>query len=96
MKTNLSYFLNTIGDAVMDQAAHIEEAGGSEHENEALALRDYASQLWAVGDACDDDERIDWSRLVDKIGIDLIEDEENGDTDREKPQLLFDKLVSIS
>lgn len=65
---NLSKFISGMGTGV------------SENLGDEEALRDYASQLWSVGEelgeAVRERREIDWDSLNDSIGTDIIENVE--------------------
>jgi hypothetical protein len=69
--TNLSKFLSEIAWGLYEQATAISGDDPAAETPTSLALRDYGSQLLAVADVAGENGSIEWSRLVDRIGVDL-------------------------
>ena len=72
---NLSLFLTFVGIGIIEVAESLEAAGAA-NGAEALNLRDYASQMWAVAEKVSKDGSINWEKLEDRVGIDLVFAEE--------------------
>lgn len=69
---NLAIVAQALGDGIMEQV----ESLPHNEEGEALALRDYASQLWSTAETLRDSARsgqpIDWADLSNSLGMDVV------------------------
>lgn len=72
--TNLRTVLSELGLGVAEVAERLEAKAGGDGAttDESLELRGYFSQLNAVAEEVNDDGTVNWERLDDRLGVDLV------------------------